>query len=104
MLNNKLQRLSSTDMSVENDIEFFNQQTEDFTVDQNDNISLEIRSFLNIVQIDKSAEQLLKPYAVENLTFDADDVCNIAIIILRKLYGDDYSNFSLQILQIISDI
>ena len=91
-------------MSVENDVVVFDPSNNEYKSDEDGNISLEIRSFLNVSQSDKSVDQLLMPHLVDKLISDADDVCNIAIIIVRKLYGDDYSDFSLQILQIISDI
>ena len=47
----------------------------------------------------------MKPFSFEMLVRDSDDLAQLAVMIIKKVMGDDTSNhFSTEILQVISDI
>ena len=45
-----------------------------------------------------------KPFSFESLVIDSDDVCRIAVIVARRLLDARIDEFSLSMLQAISDI
>jgi hypothetical protein len=49
-------------------------------------LTLEIRQFHNL-GLQREIEEYMKPYSVEMLIRDSDDVCMVAVMIMRKLFG-----------------
>ena len=67
-------------------------------------LTVEIQQFHSLGN-QRETDEYLKPFSVEMFVRDADDVCQVAVMIARKLFGlEGHSEFSLQLLQIISDI
>jgi predicted RNA-binding protein with RPS1 domain len=65
-------------------------------------LTLEIRQFNELVIRD--VEEYMKPFSFDQFVKDIDDVCQVAVMIAKKLSADDEAGFSLQMLQTISDI
>lgn len=66
--------------------------------------NIEIRCFKEM-GICKKNEEYLKPYSFESYIRDSDDVAVVAVLIAKKLYGEEGTNqFTLQMLQTISDL
>ena len=63
----------------------------------------------NDLGVSRETEEFLKPYSFEMLVRDSDDVCQVAVMIVKRLMSNDEANgmgqqFSLTMLQIISDV
>jgi len=65
-------------------------------------IEIEIRSFPNI-GCTKEVDEYCKPFSFEHSVADSDDVCKVAVVVIRKLMDDESLEFGLQMLQLISD-
>ena len=52
----------------------------------------------------RDIQEYCKPFSFESLVRDSDDICRIAVIVARKLLDARIDEFSLSILQAISDI
>jgi hypothetical protein len=53
----------------------------------------------------KDVKEYLKPHSVDLAIRDTDDITQVAVMIIRKLYGPDgLPEFNLSILQIISTL
>lgn len=66
------------------------------------------RTFSDLA-ISRETEEFLKPYSFEMLIRDSDDVCQVAVMIVKRLMSSDEANgmgqqFSREVLQIISDV
>lgn len=71
-------------------------------------ISQELKAFSDLAA-NRETEEFLKPYSFEMLIRDSDDVCQVAVMIVKRLMSSDEANgmgqqFSREILQIISDV
>ncbi len=74
---------------------------------QNDDdqvIEIEIREFRDLSMQKRDIQEYCKPFSFESLVLDSDDVCRIAVIVARKLLEARIDEFSLSMLQAISDI
>lgn len=52
----------------------------------------------------RDLHEYCKPFSFEQLVHDSDDVCRIAVIVARKLLDARIDEFSLSMLQAISDV
>lgn len=66
-------------------------------------MEITIRTFENIGTA-RSLQEYCKPFAMETLTLDFDDVCQIAVTVAKTLLGDRIDEFQLKIMEAISDI
>jgi len=66
-------------------------------------IEIEIRGFQDLGQ-QRDLQEYCKPFSFECLVTDSDDVCRIAVIVARKLLDERADEFSLSMLQAVSDI
>jgi hypothetical protein len=66
-------------------------------------IEIEIREFRELEQ-KRDIHEYCKPFSFESLVIDSDDVCRIAVIVARKLLDARIDEFSLSMLQAISDV
>ena len=71
-------------------------------------ISEQMQTF-NDLAVNRETEEFLKPYSFEMLIRDSDDVCQVAVMIVKRLMSSDEANgmgqqFSREMLQIISDV
>lgn len=66
-------------------------------------IEIEIREFRDLEQ-KRDIQEYCKPFSFESLVIDSDDTCRIAVIVARKLLDARIDEFSLSMLQAISDI
>lgn len=64
---------------------------------------MEIREFRDL-NLKRNIQEYCKPFSYESLVMDSDDVCRIAVIVARKLLEARIDEFSLSMLQAISDI
>lgn len=64
---------------------------------------MEIREFRDL-DLKRNIQEYCKPFSYESLVMDSDDVCRIAVIVARKLLEARIDEFSLSMLQAISDI
>jgi len=64
---------------------------------------VEIREFRDL-DLKRNIQEYCKPFSYESLVMDSDDVCRIAVIVARKLLEARIDEFSLSMLQAISDI
>ena len=79
-------------------------QHKSITQDEDGILNIEIRCFKEM-GICKKNEEYLKPYSFETYIRDSDDVAVVAVLIAKKLYGEEGTNqFTLQMLQTISDL
>lgn len=85
-------------------------EEEEYEQDVNENstgqeqvIEIEIREFRDLAQ-KRDIQEYCKPFSFEQLILDSDDICRIAVIITRKLLDNRIDEFSLSMLQCISDI
>lgn len=62
---------------------------------ENQQVELVIQVFNDIVNRDTLPDEHLMNYMTDKLVRDSDDICRLAIMIIRKLYGNDYNDFSL---------
>ena len=76
-----------------------------YTEDDQDKqvIEIEIREFRDL-DSKRDLHEYCKPFSFESLVIDSDDVCRIAVIVARKLLDARIDEFSLSMLQAISDI
>jgi hypothetical protein len=74
-------------------------------IDDNESeICLTIRDF-NDLGVVKDTQEFMKSCRSESMTRDSDDVCQVAIRVVKKLLGQDESNmFSREVLTIISSV
>lgn len=92
-------------LKIENSFQI---EDEDEIMDSQENyedqpyLTLEIRQFNELVIRD--VEEYMKPFSFDQFVKDIDDVCQVAVMIAKKLSADDEAGFSLQMLQTISDI
>lgn len=66
-------------------------------------IEIEIREFRDLGR-KPDIQEYCKPFSFETLVRDSDDACRIAVIVARKLLDARLDEFSLSMLQAISDI
>ena len=66
-------------------------------------ISIELRAFQELGP-QRDVQEFCKPFSFDQLVLDSDDVCRVAVIIARKLLDARLDEFSLSMLQAISDI
>jgi len=52
----------------------------------------------------RSLQEYCKPWALETLTLDFDDVCKVAVCVGRRLMGSRIDDFQLSMVQAISDL
>lgn len=52
----------------------------------------------------RDIQDYCKPFSFESLVLDSDDICRIAVIVARKLLDQRADEFSISMLQAISDI
>jgi hypothetical protein len=65
-------------------------------------LELDIREF-NDLGVYKDTSEYMKPFSFEAFTRDSDDVCQIAVVIIKRLLGEEGQNeFSREMLQTIS--
>ncbi len=67
-------------------------------------IEIEIREFRDLMQHERNIHEYCKPFSFESLVLDSDDLCRLAVIVARKLLDSRIDEFSLCMLQAISDI
>lgn len=63
-----------------------------------------MREFNDLQCNQRDIYEYCKPFSFESLVHDSDDVCRIAVIVARKLLDARIDEFSLSMLQAISDI
>ena len=69
-------------------------ENDDDNMDE-ETLTLEIRTF-NTLKIKKDIKEYMKPFSFELFVRDFDDVCQVAVTIVKKLFGDDgNSQFSM---------
>eukprot|EP00347_Sterkiella_histriomuscorum_P002311 403368647 len=66
-------------------------------------IEIEIRAFQDL-SVQRDIQEYCKPFSFESLVLDSDDICRIAVIVARKLLDSRIDEFSISMLQAISDI
>ena len=66
-------------------------------------MEITIRNFESIGTA-RSLQEYCKPFAMETLTLDFDDVCQVAVTVAKTLLGDRIDEFQLKIMEAISDI
>ena len=66
-------------------------------------IEIVIRTFENMGTA-RSLQEYCKPFALEQLTLDFDDVCHVAINVAKRLLGQRVDEFQRDMVQAISDI
>ena len=67
-------------------------------------MELRIRSFDGVGAV-KDVQEYLKPFSFEMFVRDTDDACQVAVMIAKRLLGEDRSSeFAAEMLQIISDV
>lgn len=54
-------------------------------------ISEELKSFSDLA-VNRETEEFLKPYSFEMLIRDSDDVCQVAVMIVKRLMSNDDAN------------
>lgn len=80
------QKLKDSRMRQSAGIDDFQQE------DENQSVEITIRTFENI-GIARSLQEYCKPFAMETLTLDYDDVCQIAVTVAKTLLGDRVDEF-----------
>ena len=70
---------------------------------ENQSVEIIIRNFPNIGTT-RSLQEYCKPFSMETLTLDYDDVCQVAVTVAKNLLGDRLDEFQLKIMEILSDI
>ena len=73
------------------------------TDDGEQNVVIVVNEFENIGSI-RPIQEYCKPYSLEQLTLDFDDVCLVAISVAKRLLGKRVEEFQRDLVQIISDI
>jgi len=70
---------------------------------ENQQIDITIRDFMNIGTA-RSLQEFCKPFQMEILTLDFDDVCQMAMTVAKTLLGDQVDYFQEKVMEMISDI
>ncbi|CDW89230.1 at hook motif family protein [Stylonychia lemnae] len=94
-----LQQSSDNSSDYEADFDEINEQQNQ----EEQIIQIEIRAFGDL-NMQKDILEYCKPFSFESLVVDSDDVCRIAVMVARKLLDQRIDEFSLSMLQAISDI
>lgn len=66
-------------------------------------IEVEMRGFHDLGK-PKDIYEYCKPFSYDSLVLDSDDVCKNAVVVCRKLLDERADEFSLSMLQAISDV
>ena len=72
------------------------QMSDDESLDEEEQfLTLEIRQYHEL-GMQRETDEYMKPFSVEMFVRDSDDVCQVAVMIARKLFGmDGHGEFSL---------
>lgn len=70
---------------------------------ENQNLEIVIQTFENR-GTGRTIQEYCKPVTMEALTLDYDDVCQLAVTVVKFLIGDRIDDFQLKIMETISDI
>lgn len=95
--NNDGQIIDEDDLDIDDEIGEMNSEQDQHVIE------IEIRAFQEL-NIQRDILEYCKPFSFESLVLDSDDVCRIAVIIARKLLNERIDEFSLSMLQAISDV
>ena len=98
-------KVQTDDMSdiegVDNSIDI---EQEEIRQDQHEQeVVFTIRSFVD-VDFGRSMQEYCKPYVLEPMTLDFDDVASVAVSVVRRLLHNRVDDFQLQMMQVISEI
>ena len=70
---------------------------------ENQQVEITIRNFQNI-RTARSLQEYCKPYSLETLALDFDDVCMVAVSVAKSLIADRVDEFQIKMLETISEI